>query len=134
MNPAPNPAPNFARQLDPMLERVLLIRPSSSALATPNSNTQSDPSFRVPLLISATRCMIQYVILPFVLPFMGMIGGAPAWLGLTFNAAAFVSLISSLRRIWQTRHPRRFTYLPLAVLMLFVILVFSISDLRALRG
>ena len=129
-----NPAPNFARQLDPILERVLLIRPNSSAIATPNSSTQSDPSFRVPLLISATRCIIQYVILPFVLPFMGMIGGTPVWLGLTLNAAAFISLVSSLRRIWQTRHPRRFTYLPLAVLMLFVILAFTISDLRALRG
>jgi hypothetical protein len=115
-----------------MLEHLLFVKSDSSTLSNPIS--RHDPSFRVPVLISATRCIIQYVILPFVLPFVGIIGETPTWLGLSLNAAAFVSLISSLRRVWQTRHPRRFTYLPLAILMLFVIVVFTVSDLRALRG
>ena len=118
---------------DRVLERLLFVSPNCS----PSGNTAPVPRggnvFGLPLLISAMRCILQYVLLPFVLPVLGVIGGAPVWLGLSLNVVAFVSLISSLRRVFRARHPRRYSYLPLAALMLFAVVIFSISDFRAMQ-
>jgi ABC-type iron transport system FetAB permease component len=111
--------------VDTILERLLFIKPE---LGAPLPRT----GLKTPLLISAVRCIAQYLVLPFVLPFVGVIGGVPAWLGLACNIVAFASLVVSLRRLWRVRHSRRFSYLPLAMLILFALAVFTIADLQAL--
>jgi hypothetical protein len=117
--------PSFRQQqLDSVLEWILLI-PESPAT---NTLQVSNP-FKVALFFSATRCIFQYVLVPFLLPILGLMDGTPTWLGLVFNFVAFLALILSLRCIWTARHPRRFSYLPLALLMLFAISISGISDL-----
>jgi hypothetical protein len=116
--------PSFRQQqLDSVLEWILLI-PESSATNTVEVNNP----FKVALFFSAMRCIFQYVLVPFVLPILGLMDGTPTWLGLVFNLVAFVALVSSLRHIWTARHPRRFSYLPLALLMLFAISISGVSD------
>ncbi len=116
--------PNVQQQkLDSLLEQLLFIRP----LKTPQTSSIKS-GFNLALLISAIRCIVQYVVLPFVLPLIGIVTTTPTWLGLLFNTVAFIALISSLRRIWQVRHPKRFAYLPLAIMMLFVMIIFTITD------
>jgi hypothetical protein len=113
--------------LDRTLERLLFIE---------HPRAQTAPITRAPfktaLFISGLRCIIQYVVLPFALPIVGIAANPPAWLGLTCNAIALIALVSSLRRIWAARHPKRFAYLPLALLTLFAITIFTITDLKAL--
>jgi hypothetical protein len=113
--------------LDRTLERLLFIqRPRAETIPL------SRAPFKTALAISALRCIVQYVVLPFALPLVGIAGDSPTWLGLICNAIALVALVSSLRRIWTARHPKRFTYLPLALLTLFAIVIFSISDAQTL--
>jgi hypothetical protein len=111
--------------LDSWLERVLFVKPQHEGVA----DRRAPRVFGAALFVSATRCLVQYVLFPFVLPFVGVVGGVPVWLSLLFSGVALVSLVSSLRRFWHFKHPRRFAYLPLALLMFFVLTVFILSDL-----
>jgi hypothetical protein len=113
--------------LDRTLERLLLIqRPRAETAPLARA------PFKTALAISALRCIVQYVALPFALPLVGIAANPPVWLGLTCNAIALVALFSSLRRIWMARHPKRFAYLPLALLTLFAITIFTLTDLQTL--
>jgi hypothetical protein len=48
---------------------------------------------------------------------------------LALSAVAVLSTIATLRRLWRTRWPHRWRYLPLAALILGSLLVFLVFDL-----
>jgi hypothetical protein len=116
-----------AKQLDKWMGRILFVK------ALEKDSHPKKPLFGLALLISASRCTLQYVVFPFILPFFGFIGHTPRWLSLSLSAIAFASLIFSLRNIWQSNHPHRFAYLPLALLMLIILGIFLLSDFKLLH-
>ena len=116
----------MTKTFDSWLERVLLIQSSSTPY-------QPSKSFGLALFISATRCLLQYIFLPFLLPLVGLSAQVPVWVSLLLSAVAFVFLVSSLRRFWKFKHPRRYSYLPLALLKLIVLMIFVLSDLNLIR-
>src|SRR5947209_2579325 len=67
------------------------------------------------LLLSAVRCSIQYVLLPFVLPWIGVTGAIPPWLTLALGTLAVAALARNLRTLWRLRHAQRWNYLFLAL-------------------
>jgi len=115
--------------LDAWLERIFFISPKEASTTAQNPRKL----FGIALLISALRCIVQYIVLPFILPLLGMFSAIPLWASLLLSFVALISLLRSLRILWQYRHPKRFAYLPLAALMLGVLLIFITSDLRHLR-
>jgi hypothetical protein len=112
--------------LDQWMRHILFISLSQRT----NTHYKRTNVFGLALFLSATRCILQYVVFPFILPFLGLIGNIPVWLSLSLSGIAFVSLFTSLRRFWKANHPRRFAYLPLALLMSVVLIVFVLSDLE----
>lgn len=86
------------------------------------------------LLLSAVRCTIQYVLLPFVLPWIGVTGKVPPWLTLALGALAIAALVRNVRTLWRVRHARRWSYLFLAVVVAATLLVFAAVDLHTLLG
>lgn len=79
-------------------------------------------TFSLSLFISATRCTLQYVLLPVVLPLIGLTTDISLPLVILLDLLAITMLVRSLRYFWQTRHPRRFDMLPLSSVILFIIL------------
>lgn len=84
------------------------------------------------LLVSALRCTVQYVVLPFVLPWIGVTAAIPAWVTLFLGAVALVFLARNLRALWRARHARRWSYLFLALVVAATLLLFIAVDARAL--
>lgn len=84
------------------------------------------------LLLSALRCTMQYVMLPFVLPWIGVAATIPPWVTLALGALALGSLARNVRYLWRVRHARRWSYLVLASIMAAALLVFVTVDVRAL--
>ncbi|MGI8826935.1 MAG: hypothetical protein ACR2JC_15085 [Chloroflexota bacterium] len=84
------------------------------------------------LLLSALRCTVQYIALPFVLPWIGVAASIPPWLTLTLGALAVVFLLRNVRRLWKVRHARRWSYLLVAGVVAASLLVFVFVDLRTL--
>lgn len=86
------------------------------------------------LLLSAVRCTVQYVLLPFVLPWIGIAASVPPWLTLALSALAIASITRNVRSLWRLRHARRWSYLGLAVIVAASLTVFMVMDLRVLFG
>jgi len=84
------------------------------------------------LLLSALRCTIQYIVLPFVLPWIGVAASIPPWLTLALGALAIVFLVRNVRRLWKVRHARRWSYLLVAGVVAASLLLFVFVDLRTL--
>ena len=89
-------------------------------------------AFTFAILLSALRCTVQYVILPFVLPWIGVVAEVPAWVTLAFSLLAFLSLARSVRLLWRMRHAQRWNYLILAFVVLAALLLFVFVDARSL--
>src|SRR5436305_8485541 len=69
------------------------------------------------LLLSALRCTVQYVLLPFVLPWIGIAASVPPWVTLGLSGLALVSLFRNGRKLWRLHHARRWSYLALAAIV-----------------
>jgi ABC-type iron transport system FetAB permease component len=91
-------------------------------------------AFTFAILLSALRCTVQYVVLPFVLPWIGVVAAVPAWVTLALSAVALASLIRSVRVLWRMRHAQRWSYLGLAFVVLAALVLFVFMDLRSLIG
>lgn len=117
--------------LDTAIARLLWVTPGAYA-PPPSAPRCATRAFNASLLLSGTRCIVQYVLLPFVLPILGVAVGLSLWLSLLIDLVALTTLVVSLRRLWRTRAPGRGRYLPLALAMALAITVFLWYDVRLL--
>lgn len=104
-----------------------------------DASTSSRP-FETPVLIVGVRCVLRYIVLPFVLPLMGVgtgatlgvVTGAALGILLTLDLIAVVALVVTLRRLWRLQHPRRWQYLPLAIAFAVLLGFFFANDASVL--
>jgi ABC-type iron transport system FetAB permease component len=89
--------------------------------------------FTATLLFAGLRCLVQYILLPFVLPLLGIVSGQRFGIMVALDLVALAAIIFSVRRFWQVRHPRRWEYLLLACVAIIVMIVFLVFDL-GVRG
>ena len=98
-----------------------------AALVSPAGRT-ADRLLGVALLVTAVRCTLRYVVLPFGLPLLGLAPGVATGITLVCDVLAAAIAVSSLRRLWMTRHPTRWRYLALVCLVLLVVITLRVSD------
>lgn len=100
-----------------------------------NSSAQTaERAFGFSLLFSGIRCILQYVILPFVLPLIGVTSDVAVPISLAINVVAIGLILYSVRRFWQIGYRYRWHYLPVAVVALILLVSFIILDLQALSA
>jgi hypothetical protein len=139
-DPAPSSSTVVAI-MDRAVARVLRIRPQPAV--PPEAiiiTTTSSRAFETPLLISAARCTLRYVVLPFVLPLVavaasatpGIVTGAALGILLTLDVIAAVATVAALRRLWLLQHPRRWQYLPVVLTLALLAGIFFTVDARVL--
>lgn len=134
-NSPDNTAPSWVVALDAAMCRVLCVTPAAVPYTrTLTAGTQSTPPFGTPLLVSALRCIVRYVLLPFVLPLIGIATGVAFGVGLALDVVAAVSIVTTLRQLWRLQHPRRWQYLPMAAALVATFVFFLVSDVRYLQG
>lgn len=83
-------------------------------------------------LFVAVRCILQYILLPFVLPFFGLTGALSVGISLALEVAAAAMIGYNIKALWNTTW--RVRYLALSALFLFIIGIFTYLDLRILFG
>jgi hypothetical protein len=79
----------------------------SEAPQTTISLNRAQRAFSLSMVISGIRCVLAYVVLPFVTPFLGLAPGVGPVLGLGIGAVAIAANVYSLRRFWRLNHPWR---------------------------
>lgn len=87
--------------------------------------SKAQRSFSLSMLVSGIRCILAYVILPFVTPLLGMAPGVGPGLGIVIGAVAIGANLFSMRRFWVLRHPWRkpITALHIGVISFLLVLV-----------
>ena len=114
-----------------------IVAPTPTPLPRTNPAPQVDPAARVfsrSILISAIRCTLSYVVLPWILPAVGIAAGVGPWIGVIISPVAIGFNIASIRRFWAADHKWKWpiTVLNCSVIVLLVILF--IDDFSDLLG
>jgi hypothetical protein len=100
--------------------------------APPGSAEGARKAFQTSLLVATVRCLLMYIVFPFVLPAIGVARGVGPAIGLAINLAAIVCIVLSMRRFWRADHPKRWWYGALGGTVLVFLLVLAVQDTAAL--
>lgn len=84
------------------------------------------------MLWVALRCTVQYVLLPFVLPLVGLSAAVSLWLSAAISLFALGLMLFNLQRLWRTSW--RWRYLALSLVAGSAIVLFLYLDLTELFG
>ena len=113
------------------MDRTLDTPPVTEA---PSSAERSQRLFTVSMVVTAIRCIIAYVALPFLTPFIGLAPGVGPVLGITISVIAIGANLWSMRRFWVLDHrwKKPVTVLHVAVIILLLVLIgVDVADLLA---
>ena len=89
----------------------------------------SEPAERVfskSVVISGIRCLLTYIVFPFVAPLVGIASSTGAVIGVLIGLVAIVFNVLSIRRFFKADHPYKWwaSALNAAVIVLLVVLFF----------
>ena len=105
----------------------------SDSLATVEETDGATRTFSTSMVVSGVRCLLAYVVFPWLLPLLGVTGGVGPGVGLTIGVVAIVFNLGSIARFWRTGHHLKWLVIPInvAVIALLLVLVgFDIADLN----
>lgn len=91
-------------------------------------------AFQTSMLVATVRCLLMYVVFPFVLPALGIAKGVGPAVGLAVNAVAMVCIVLSMRRFFAADHPKRWWYAALGSAVLVALAVLAVVDIADLLG
>lgn len=126
---------NFSRA-DGFMSRLLLIDQGlavSVASDEPAQTRRAENALTISLLFSGLRCILQYALLPFLLPIIGVAADATVPILLLINLIAMVSIFLSLRRFWTIGYKHRWSYLLVALAALTLLIAFTAYDIANLQ-
>jgi hypothetical protein len=120
---APRPAADLA------MRRLLRISDGQVA-----SERAAQRAFSTSVLVSAVRCTLTYVVLPFLAPLLGLAAGVGPAIGIPVGVVAIVCNVLTIRRFWAADHRWRWAYTGLALAVIALLLVLMVRDVAALVG
>ena len=91
-------------------------------------------ALNVAMLVSAIRCTLTYVLLPFALPLLGLAPGVGPLLGITIGTIAIAANVFSVRRFWRAEHRWRRPVTALHAGVIVLLLVLIVLDLGTLTS
>jgi hypothetical protein len=101
---------------------------SERAAPSPVVAKRSDRLMGGSLVFVAIRCTLQYVLLPFVLPFFGLAGSWSVGIATAIDLFALGMIAYNVNRLWNTSW--RWRYLALSVVMVAILLIFLYQDYK----
>jgi hypothetical protein len=97
--------------------------------APPGSAEGARKAFQTSLIVATFRCLLMYVVFPFVLPALGLAKGVGPVIGLVINLVAMVCIVFSMRRFFRADHPKRWSYTALGGTVMAFLVVLAVQDL-----
>lgn len=110
---------------DVTMRRLLRIAGDPGAVTSADARA----AFRTSILVSTVRCLLTYIVLPFVVPAVGLAAGVGPVISLAISAVAVYFLVSSMRRFWRVHHRKRWQYTTLALIVGMLLMVGSVVDI-----
>ena len=101
--------------------------------ATPAvTEDEANRVFSTSILVSAVRCLLAYIVFPWLLPALGLAGGVGPGIGLVVGVVAIAFNLLSIRRFWRADHRWKWPITALnsaVIVLLSVLLVMDLGDL-----
>ncbi len=120
---------------DNIMSRILFIdMTATSTKSYEEQSRQAENALTLSLAFSGVRCLLQYALLPFLLPIVGVAADATTPILLGINVIAVISIFFSLRRFWKIGYDRRWQYLGVASVALLLLVAFTIYDIIGLQA
>jgi hypothetical protein len=120
---APRPAADVA------MRRLLRIPEGHTV-----SEGAAQRAFSTSVLVSATRCILTYLVLPFLLPALGLAAGVGPAIGIPVGLVAIAANVATIRRFWAADHRWRWAYTALAAVVIVLLVVLLVEDVGSLVG
>ena len=90
--------------------------------------------FSTSILISAVRCVLAYVVFPWLLPAAGVAGGIGPGIGVVVGVVAIAFNVLSIRRFWRADHRWKWPIGALNSTVIVLLVVLLVGDLGDLIG
>ena len=111
--------------------RKLLRLPVDGPKASAN---EARKAFQTSIAVATVRCLLMYIVFPFVLPLVGIAKGVGPWIGLVISVAAIVCITMSIRRFWRADHSKRWHYTIFGTVVMCAMVVLIVQDLVEITG
>ncbi len=98
------------------------------------SAADAQKAFQTSILVATVRCLLMYIVFPFVLPAIGVASGVGPWIGLPISLVAIVAITMSIRRFWRADHSKRWHYTVLGTTVIGFLIYLVSKDLIELLG
>ncbi len=101
------------------------LKPGDDSVDANLVNATPERSLHWSIVVSAVRCTLTYVILPFVAPFIGLAPGVGPFIGIPLALVALVANVVSIRRFWSNDHRWKWpvSALNVGIIVLLVVLL-----------
>lgn len=86
-------------------------------------------AFQKSMAISATRCILTYVVFPFVLPAVGFATGVGPVLGIMIGVTAMTCDVFTIRRFFAVDHRWRWHFSTIALAVIGLLAVLLVQDI-----
>lgn len=93
---------------------------------------QAEEAFSKSVVISGIRCLLTYIVLPWLLPAIGVAKGWGPVLGLVVSPIAIVFNVLSIRRFHRSGHKYRWPISIVNGLIIVLLLILVVRDLSEL--
>ena len=97
--------------------------------APPGTAAGARKAFQTSIMVAAVRCVLMYVVFPFVLPALGIARGVGPAIGLVVNTVAMVCIVMSMRRFFRADHPKRWWYAAIGGTVFALLVYVAIVDI-----
>lgn len=114
------------------MDQITSPQPEAPATYPQVAAIGAQRAFSMAMLISGIRCVIAYILLPFVAPLLGLAPGVGPWLGLGIGVVAIVANGFSIRRFARSRHRLRRLVIGVNVAVIAFMLVLIGIDLNTI--
>ncbi len=122
--------PGTRRPSEQFMRRLLFIRDTGPR----RGEGDAERLFTASILISATRCLLSYVIFPIFAPAIDAATGAGPAIGLPIGVLALVFDVLAIRRFWAADHRWRWQMPAIYVVVIAFVSVLLVSDFIHLIG
>ena len=120
-------APAPSSDADRFMRRLLRLPEGQTSTAD-----QARSAFQKSLFISTCRCLLMYIVFPFVLPAVGIARGVGPYVGLVIGVLAMVSIVYSIRRFWRANHSKRWHYTIFGTAIIGFLVYLAVKDLSTI--
>lgn len=119
--------PTSTSSSDRFMRRLLRLPEGRTATAD-----EARSAFQKSLFISATRCLLMYIVFPFVLPLVGIARDVGPYIGVAIGLLAMVSIVYSIRRFWRANHSKRWHYTVFGTVIIGFLIYLAVKDLSTI--